>query len=80
MNRILVTGACGQIGSELVVELRHRLGDDNVLATDIRTPEANSLAGRGPFEKLDCTDLEALRSLARAHNSDSVFHLAAMVG
>jgi nucleoside-diphosphate-sugar epimerase len=79
LNRILVTGACGQIGSELVVELRNRFGAEQVLATDIRPPAPDSMAAPGPFQQLDCTDLDALGSAAREHRSDCIFHLAAIL-
>ncbi len=52
MKRILVTGASGQVGSDLVLALRDRYGGDNVLATDIREPQG-ALAEGGPFELVD---------------------------
>ena len=51
MKRILVLGAGGQIGSELVPHLRSIYGNQNVVATDLRIDEA--LAAAGPFEVLD---------------------------
>ena len=62
MNRIVVTGAAGQVGSEMVAALRDRYGDDAVLATDIREPD-DALAA-GPFRLLDVTMLVALVGLA----------------
>ena len=75
MKRILVTGAAGQVGSELVPELRSIYGDDAVLATDVRVPE--DAAGR--YQMLDCTDANAIGKAVRAHKADTVYHLAALL-
>ena len=55
-EKIMITGALGQIGTELVVKCRALYGNDNVLATDIREPETGSAIANGPFEILDVTD------------------------
>lgn len=78
MKRILVTGARGQIGSELVVALRERYGTDAVLSTDVRAFEDPSEAG-GPFQVLDCTDADALATTVMRHNPDTIYHLAAIL-
>ncbi len=76
MRRILVTGAAGQLGTELVLALRQRYGSDAVLATDIR--DAPGEAG-SPFQRLDVTDREGVRRAAAAHAADTVVHLAAIL-
>lgn len=79
MKKILVTGALGQIGSELVTVLRERYGEDGVIASDIRMAPKHELAGDGPFEYVDVTDLRQLQEVIRKHRVDTVFHLAALL-
>lgn len=75
MERILVTGAAGQVGSELVPELRRIYGGTAVLATDIKTSEEAD----GPYQVLDCTDASAIAEAVRAHRADTIYHLAALL-
>lgn len=78
MTRILVTGAAGQIGSELVPALRAVHGDSAVLATDLRTPSGD-LAEGGPVAALDCVDAAAFAAAARDHRAEVIYHLAALL-
>ncbi|MGQ7276909.1 MULTISPECIES: L-threonine 3-dehydrogenase [Brevibacillus] len=79
MKRILITGALGQIGSELTMKLRDVYGADNVIATDIRQPEDNPVVQSGPFAILDVMDAKAMFELARTHKVDTIIHLAALL-
>ncbi len=76
MNRIVVTGAIGQVGSEMVVALRQRYGEESVLATDIREP---LVTPEGPFRTLDVTNPHAVAEVVRRHRADCVYHLAAIL-
>jgi nucleoside-diphosphate-sugar epimerase len=79
MTRILVTGASGQIGTELVKALRRKHGGRNVLATDIQPLASAELRESGPFEKLDVTQAAGLGELIGRHRIDTVYHLAAIL-
>jgi len=79
MKKILVTGALGQIGSELVVALRKKYGDDSVIATDIRMPTDVELRDSGPFEFMDCLDPHHITRVMQIYNADTIFHLAAVL-
>ncbi len=78
MKKIIVTGAQGQIGSELITKLRSEYGVDNVLATDIREPSAELLQA-GPFEILDVTDAKRMHALAKDFGADTMMHMAALL-
>lgn len=76
--RILITGAGGQIGTELTTALRARHGNDNVIATDIQ-PLPQRLSATGPTERLDVTDRDALAGLVRKHRINTIYHMAAIL-
>jgi nucleoside-diphosphate-sugar epimerase len=78
MRGILVTGALGQIGSELVPALRDRYGSERVIASDLRIVPAQS-AANGPFEHLDCTQPHQILDVIRRHDVGIVYHLAALL-
>ena len=75
MKKIIVTGALGQIGSELITKLRGIYGQDNVLATDIRKVEHSA----GPFEVLDVMDGKRMHELAQNFGADTMIHMAALL-
>jgi nucleoside-diphosphate-sugar epimerase len=75
MKRIVVTGAAGQIGTEMVTWLRDEYGTDAVLATDIRSAGSES----GPFAFVDVTNGESLDAAVGRHRADTIFHLAAIL-
>lgn len=79
MKRILVTGAAGQIGSELTVELRQRYGNDSVVAGINRTQPTGELKESGPFETVDCTDIKQVEHAVKKYSIDCVYHLAAVL-
>lgn len=78
MNRILVIGALGQLGSELVPALRERYGSDSVVAADIRRPDGGG-GVEGPFEVLDCTDEGVVDDVVSRHGVGTIYHLAAIL-
>ncbi|MEE8116987.1 MAG: NAD-dependent epimerase/dehydratase family protein, partial [Gemmatimonadales bacterium] len=73
-----MTGAQGQLGSELVPALRERYGTDYVVASDIRMPHASTPRAHGPFEFVDCTNTRQLQEVVRRYNIDTIYHLAAI--
>jgi nucleoside-diphosphate-sugar epimerase len=78
MKRILITGALGQIGSELTLKLREIYGADHVIATDIKKNDSEA-AESGPFETVDVTDLTKMMETAQKYKVDTVMHLAALL-
>lgn len=78
MKRILVTGALGQIGSELVPALRLRYGADNVVGSDIRMPTKTD-GPDGPFEYVDCTERRMVDEVVRRYQIDTIYHLASLL-
>jgi len=74
-NRILVIGACGQVGTELVENLAEKFGSDRVIASDIR--DNADFAAR--YLKLDVLDREAVKSVVNEFQVTEVYHLAALL-
>ena len=79
MRKILVTGALGQIGSELVPELRKRYGHNKVIASDIQLPTLASISKAEPFEFIDCTRLRQLQEVVQRHDIGIIYHLASLL-
>ncbi len=78
MKRILVTGALGQIGSELVPSLRERLGAERVVASDVRVPSAR-VDDDGPFLYVDCLHIRQIDDAVRRYDVGTIYHLAALL-
>ena len=77
MEKVLIIGAGGQIGTELTETLRKKLGGDNVIASDIRKVEA--LIAGGPFRELNVMDKDAIYALIEAEGVTQIYLLAAML-
>lgn len=76
--KILIIGACGQIGSELTLKLREKYGSSQVIASDIREGEGE-LMSSGPFEILDATNASALEDVILHYDINQVYLMAAML-
>lgn len=75
---ILIIGACGQIGTELTIELRNKYGAEGVVASDIREG-SDALMASGPFELLDATNYAAIEDVVMHYEIDQVYLMAAML-
>ena len=79
MKKIMVTGAVGQIGSELTMALRERYGNDNVLATGRKTKPSKKLLDSGPFEFIDITKRETVEKVVNEYDIDTIYNMAAIL-
>ena len=77
-ERILIIGSSGQIGTELVMELRKMYGNENVIASDIR-PSCKEVMESGPFEELDIMNQALLISIVKKYKVTQVYLLAALL-
>lgn len=77
-TKILIIGACGQIGSELTLKLRELYGTDNVIASDIRKGEQDVFK-TGPFEIVDAMNYEQVEALVDKYKIDEVYLMAALL-
>lgn len=75
-RKILVTGAFGQIGSELVPELQEKFGTDNVIAVGNKNVPEDF---KGILEKADVRDKNSLLELIKKHNIGTIYHLASLL-
>ena len=78
MEKIIVVGSSGQIGSELTMELRKAYGDDNIIASDIRKG-APDVMESGPFETLDILNVHKLHAIVCKYHITQIYHLAAIL-
>jgi threonine 3-dehydrogenase len=79
LGKILVTGACGQIGSELVEALRKRYGRDSVLATGHVTKPSKNLRNSGPFQYLNVLDREQMAKIIVDNDVETLYHMASIL-
>jgi len=79
MRHILVTGATGQIGSELVPALRSRYGANHVIAAGHKKEPPKDLIQQGPYITLDVTHYESIAKAVKSYQIDTIFHLAALL-
>lgn len=78
MKKVLVIGAGGQIGTELVMELRKRFGNDQVIAADVKEKCSDALKN-GPYVKMDVLDKEFVTTFIKEEKPTDVYLLAALL-
>jgi nucleoside-diphosphate-sugar epimerase len=79
MNRILVTGAVGQIGTELVQALRKKYGTDNVIATGHKTKPSKAFIDSGPFQYLNVLERDQLDNMIANNDIGTIYHMASIL-
>ncbi|MFV9551623.1 NAD-dependent epimerase/dehydratase family protein [Algibacter sp. PT7-4] len=77
-SKILIIGACGQIGSELTFKLRHLFGNENVIASDINAGNVE-ISKTGIFEIVDAQNYTSVKNCIEKHQIDTVYLMAAML-
>lgn len=75
---ILITGACGQVGSELTLILNEKYGSEHVILSDIREPVMGELK-KNPFELMDVRDPERLSTILQTHGIGQIYHMASIL-
>ncbi|MHA1932017.1 MAG: NAD-dependent epimerase/dehydratase family protein [Promethearchaeota archaeon] len=79
MRKILVIGSAGQLGSEIVPELRRKYGKEKVVASDIKIPSHENANNSTPFIQLDILNKEALSECISDFNIDTIFNMASIL-
>ena len=79
MSKVLITGALGQIGTELTMALRNRYGTDNVICSDIKDSCPEGPLAAGIYEQIDVMQPEKIVEAVKRHNIDHIVHLAALL-
>ena len=77
-TKILIIGACGQIGTELTQKLRSIYGTENVIASDIRKLNID-VVNSGPFEVVNALDFNQIEHLVELHQITDVYLMAALL-
>lgn len=78
MDKILIIGACGQLGTELTLKLRELKGKENVIASDI-LDDPIALLSDGPYEKLNIMNKESFHIILEKYDIKQAYHLAAVL-
>ncbi len=79
MRKILVTGAVGQIGSELTMYLREKFGGDNVVGAGHKKQPSEKLRNSGPFEFIEISDIKQVKEVVEKYGIGTIYHLAAIL-
>jgi nucleoside-diphosphate-sugar epimerase len=79
MEKILITGATGQIGSDLTLALREKYGGENVIAAYHTREPDKEIAESGPVCSIDVRDIEKLEDIVKKNQIDTIFHLASLL-
>lgn len=79
VKKILITGALGQIGTELVVAMRNTYGTDSVIASDIHPTAPAGPLTAGPYTLVDVTVPEQIADVVKRHKVNTIVHLAAIL-
>jgi len=77
MEKILVTGSSGQLGSELTTALSSSYGEENIIAADIHEPRQSDIYLN--FEKVDVINKNLLAEVVRKYKITQIYHLAAIL-
>jgi nucleoside-diphosphate-sugar epimerase len=78
MEKILIIGASGQIGTELAIALRRKHGRNNIIASDRKKPKEKLLQS-GPFEYVDANDIDRINRVVEEYDIDIIYHMAAIL-
>ncbi len=79
MRKILVVGAAGQIGTELIPHLQKHYGNDNVIASDIKPEMVKKLSDFSRAVTLDALDSKKYAQIIKEYEIDSIFNLVALL-
>jgi len=79
IKKIMVTGATGQIGSELIPKLREKYGNNSVIAVGHKTQPTRKFLDSGPFEFADVTAKSALEQIIKKYDIKIIYHLASLL-